>query len=85
MPHAWKEHQDLAKAEADIAAGERRVAEQILRLEELSRDSHDTTEAERLLRNFEETLEQFRVHRQLILDEIARQEGPDHEARRTPL
>lgn len=29
-PYAWKERGDLAKAEADIAAGKSRVSEQIL-------------------------------------------------------
>ncbi len=77
MPHAWKEREDLAKADLDIAAGERRVAEQIALIEQMTRKGQNTTEASRLLRNYDETLEQFRFHRQLILDEIARQEGPD--------
>jgi hypothetical protein len=80
MPHAWKEREDLAKAEADITAGEKRVSEQILLIDELVRDGHDVTEAGELLQSFEDTLEQWRWHRQLILDEIRRQEGPDPEA-----
>jgi hypothetical protein len=40
-------------------------------------EGRDTAEAEKVLQNYEEALEQFHVYRQLILDEIKRQEGPD--------
>ncbi|MEZ0169387.1 hypothetical protein [Microvirga sp. TS319] len=43
-PVAEREH--LARAERDIAEGERRVTRQMLLVEELRRDGHDTTEAE---------------------------------------
>ena len=82
MPYAWKEREDLAKAEIDITAGEMRVAEQIALIEWMTNKGQDTTEARRLLRNYDETLEQFQVHRQLILDEIVRQER--HEPSGTP-
>jgi hypothetical protein len=56
MPHAWKERQNLAKAHADIVAGEKRVTEQILLVDELTRDGYDTTEARKLLQNYEKPL-----------------------------
>ncbi|EIM30781.1 hypothetical protein [Microvirga lotononidis] len=79
MPNAWKEREDLVKAEADITAGEKRVSEQILLIKELARDGHDVTAAEKVLQNFEDTLEQWRWHRQIILEEIERQEGLGHD------
>jgi aspartate aminotransferase-like enzyme len=75
MAYAWKEREELAKAERDIAEGERLVAEQVLRIGWMARRGHDTREAETLLRNYEQPLEQLRRHQQLILDEIRRQEG----------
>jgi len=83
MPHAWKEREDLAKADIDIAEGEKRVAEQIALVERLAAHGHDLTEAKKLLQNYEQTLEAFQAHRQIILDEIARQEGP--EPQHTPI
>ena len=77
MPRATKEREDLAKAEVDIAEGEKRLSEQIALIERLAEHGHDVTEAERLRRNYEQTLEEFRRHRALILYEIERQEGPE--------
>ena len=77
MPHAWTEHEHLAKADIDIAAGEKRVAEQIALIAWMARKGQDTAEAEKLLRTLERTLETWRDHRRLILEAIARQEGPD--------
>ena len=76
MAEVLDEHAELAKADADIAAGERRVAEQIELIEWLAKHHHDTAMAEQLLRVFEQTLDAWREHRQLILGAIARQEGP---------
>jgi len=76
MPHAWKEREDLAKAEIDVAEGERRLAQQITLIQAMAKKGHDTEEATKLLWNYMQTLEQFRRHRQLSLDEIERQEGP---------
>jgi hypothetical protein len=76
MSHLWKERQDLDKADADIAAGEKRVTEQITLIERLAAEGQDTTEARKLLRNYETTLEAWRDHRRLILEEIERLEGP---------
>ena len=79
MPHAWKERQHLDRADADIAAGEGRVTEQIALIERLAVQGQNTTEAQKLLQSYQETLETWREHRQLIVEEIERLEGPDHE------
>ncbi len=71
MPNQQHEREHLAKANRDIAEGERRVAEQIILIQRMTKRGQDTTQAERLLQNFEEALEQWRIHRQLILDAIA--------------
>jgi hypothetical protein len=71
MPDLQQEREHLAQADRHIANGERHVAEQIALLEHMTASGQDTAEGERLLRNFEETLEQFHAHRQLILDAIA--------------
>jgi hypothetical protein len=67
-----REH--LAKADCDIAAGERRVGAQIRRVTRLHRNGSDTNEAELLLANLKGTLEAWRVRRDEILREIARLE-----------
>lgn len=72
-----KERADLAKAERDIVEGERRVAEQLLLIERLGQSGHDTRGAELLLENYRQTLEQWHVHRQLILYAIERLEASD--------
>ena len=60
MTDLRKEYGDLAKADPDIAEGEKRVTDQILLIERLTQHGHDTTEAQNLLRNLEETLAQWR-------------------------
>ena len=80
MSCAWKEREDLAQADHHIAEGERRLAQQITLVEWMAKNRKDTEEATKLLWNYMQTLEQFRRHRQLILDEIARQEGLEPEA-----
>ena len=77
MPYAWKEREELAKVERDIVEGERLAAEQVLRIGWMAKRGHDTKEAEKLLRNCEQSLEQLRRHQQLILDEIVRREGSE--------
>ncbi|WP_414473117.1 hypothetical protein [Microvirga sp. M2] len=71
-PVAEREH--LARAERDIAEGERRVTRQTLLVEELRRDGRDTGEAERHLLILQETLASWYSHRDLILQELARHE-----------
>ena len=80
MPRIRKEREDLAEADVHITEGERRLAQQITLIEWMAKKGHDTEEATKLLWNYMQTLEQWRRHRQLTLDEIARLEGPNHEA-----
>jgi len=80
MSHAWKEREDLTRAERHIAEGEVRLAEQRRLIEQMAEDGRSTAEAERLAQNLEETLEQFHIHRHLTLDEIARREGSETKA-----
>ncbi|QRM31374.1 hypothetical protein [Microvirga sp. VF16] len=84
MPNDWKERENLAKIDADIAEAERRVAQQINLIRRMTLKRQETGEATKLLWNYMQALEQWRRHRQLILDEIARQEGPEPEAPPVP-
>lgn len=68
---------DLGKAEADILAGERRIAAQIARIATLKADGHDTHEAEKVLATFQATLAEWVAHRHTILARIARMNGED--------
>ncbi|WP_245272820.1 hypothetical protein [Microvirga lotononidis] len=72
MVDKQKELEDLAKADQDIADGERRVADQIILIEQMIRQGRDTALAEEFLRSLEQTLEQWHVHRRLILDALDR-------------
>lgn len=66
-----KEH--LAKADRDIAEGERRVAQQAELIEHMrDKGVHGVPEAEGLLRTLRETLQAWRSHRENILKTIAR-------------
>ena len=76
MTYAWKEREDLARADRDIAAGEKRIADQILVIQGLITSGRDTTEAETRLHTYRQTLQGQRRLRDLILDEIARLEAP---------
>jgi hypothetical protein len=67
------EHAELAKAEADITEGERRISEQIIRIGNLRQSGRDTARAEELLETLKATLEAWYRHRELILDAIERQ------------
>ncbi|EIM26812.1 hypothetical protein [Microvirga lotononidis] len=79
MPHAWKECEDLAKADIDISEGERRVAQQITLIGWMAQKRHDTEEATKLLWNYQTTLAGWREHRRLILEAIERLEGLGHD------
>jgi hypothetical protein len=70
MSDIQQEREHLAQADQYIAQGETRVAEQIALIERMTEQGQDTALAEEFLRNLEQTLEQFRSHRQLILDAI---------------
>jgi hypothetical protein len=66
-----EERKHLAQADQDITDGERRVTEQILRIEEMEGRGEDTQRAREMLQTLEATLAEWYRHRQLILDEIA--------------
>jgi hypothetical protein len=72
MSDIQQEREHLAQADRHIAEGETRVAEQIALIERMAKQGQDITLAEEFLRNLEQSLEQFRNHRQLILDALAR-------------
>jgi hypothetical protein len=81
MPDLEQERLDLDRADRHLAEGERRITNLILLIEDQTAQGRDTTEARKLLRNFEQTMETWRVHRQLIADAIARAQPPDPEVR----
>ncbi|MER2265271.1 hypothetical protein [Methylobacterium oxalidis] len=76
MPTLEQEREDLALADRHIAEGERRISDQIALVAILVEGGHDTTQAERLLRTFEDTLDVWHSHRRSILDTIARLDPP---------
>ena len=63
MPDPALERKHLAKAERDIADGERRITRQMLLIEKMRQEGHDTNEADRLLLTLEDTLAEWRAHR----------------------
>ena len=69
------ERENLAKAESDIAEGERRITAQAVLIERLRRDNHETAEAEKLLLSLQQTLDLWNAHRDEILYQIGRLEG----------
>ena len=78
MPDPEQERADLAQAEIDIVDGERRITVQRILVARLRQDGHDVTQAERLLANLEQTLNEWQAHRALILDTITRpQDAPN--------
>ena len=72
MPDPQYEREQLALADRHIAEAKERIAEQRRLIEQMAENGQDTAQAERMLRDFEAVLEQFYVHRQLILDALAR-------------
>ena len=71
MPDIAKEQVHLEKADADIRAGEARVAQQRLLIEELRRDGHDARDAERLLWTMQQSLKAWGAHREVIRQMLA--------------
>jgi hypothetical protein len=71
MADLQQEREHLILADRHLAAGERRIAEQITLIEKMIQQGQDAAEAKKLLRNFEVTLKIWHAHRQLILDTIA--------------
>ena len=60
----------LNQADTHVADSERRITQQMLRVEELRRDGHDTREAERMLATLEQTLRSIHEHRAIIISTI---------------
>ena len=75
MTELAEEQAHLAKADRDIVAGEERVDAQMRLITRLDRHRHDTSQAELLLANLQETLAAWRAHRTEILRTIARLEN----------
>ncbi|ACL63054.1 hypothetical protein [Methylobacterium nodulans] len=69
-----QEQEDLIQADRHLAAGEKRVIEQIVLLQRMTEKGYDTATGKDLLRLLEETMVIWQDHRQLILDAIARHE-----------
>lgn len=67
------ERAELAKADQDIADGDRRISEQIIRITEMREKGYETARAEELLETLKATLEAWVRHRELILDAIDRE------------
>jgi hypothetical protein len=65
-----RERDDLAKADEVILKGERRVSEQLIVIERLALRGEDIAAAEELLANLLANLDQWHVHRAIILERI---------------
>ena len=76
MPDLEQERAHLALADRHITVGERRDADQARLIEHLAKRGYDTAAARDLLWLLEETLMNWRGHRQLILEMIARDTRP---------
>ncbi|MBB3021536.1 hypothetical protein FHR70_004637 [Microvirga lupini] len=72
MPDPALERVHLAKAERDIAEGEERITRQMLLIERMNQEGHDTAEAERLLLTLREVLAEWQAHREEILRVLER-------------
>ena len=72
MPDPDLERDHLAKAEHDITEGERRITRQLLLIEQMRQEGHNTSEAEKLLLTLEDTLVEWQAHRDEILRELER-------------
>jgi hypothetical protein len=60
----------LAKADRDIAEGQRRIAEQKALIASMIGQGLETSLAEELLRTLEQTLYEWKIHQQLIREAI---------------
>jgi hypothetical protein len=63
---------DLALADRHISEAQARVDAQRLVIESLRHSNADTVQALDLLQTMEKTLEQFRAHRELIVETLGR-------------
>lgn len=67
MFHLALERRHLAKADLDIAEGEKRITKQMIRIETMRQSGFDTAEAEKFLETLQETLAAWQEHREDIL------------------
>ncbi|GJE41492.1 hypothetical protein [Methylobacterium soli] len=72
MPNWLQEFEHLIQADRLLADWQRRVADQIVCIEEMTAKGYDTDLAEDLLRTMEYTLEVGQRHRQLIVEALSR-------------
>jgi len=68
--------EQLVKIDQHLDECQRRVGDQALYVEQLDKGGQETALAMRLLQALEETLEQLRIRRQLILGTITRKSTP---------
>jgi hypothetical protein len=78
-----QEQEELAKADADIADGEDRLARQEELVTQLHLDGHDTTPAKELLEALRRTLEEWRSRRAQIVAVIEQAERQAEAERRS--
>ncbi|ACL63236.1 hypothetical protein [Methylobacterium nodulans] len=65
---------DLDEVDQHIADGERRISDIAARIEQGRAVGRDTSLAEELLRLMHETVEQWRIQRQLIVEALDREQ-----------
>ena len=75
QPRPAAARHDLSLAERHIAAMEERLGRQMRRTSALAATGQDTTAAEELLRVIEQSLALMYAHREMILQELAAEEG----------
>jgi hypothetical protein len=67
-----RERAHLAEADRHLTNGKRRVARQQRLVAELKADGHSTAKAQQLLRTMQESLAQYEIHRQAIVDKLTK-------------
>ncbi|MEZ0168722.1 hypothetical protein [Microvirga sp. TS319] len=77
MPSPWKECEEIARIDEEIAAGQQRVAERIHLIQWLTGNGGDTAEIRKLLQDDEQALRRWREHRLNLLEDVARHEEPE--------
>lgn len=65
-----KRNLPIAQADTHISNAERAITDQMIELDKLRRDGHDTKLSEQTLKSFEDTLQTLRGHRELIVKTI---------------
>jgi hypothetical protein len=68
-------YEQLAQADQHLTACERLLGNLVAHIDETSVRGEDTAALDRMLRLFQDTLEQWQAHQQVILDAIVRLTG----------